>query len=48
MGIKSNILIFPCLKICIVLVQKFFFACLAGVKNKGLKWKRVADVYLKW
>lgn len=30
-------LIFPCLKICAALVQKFFFACLAGGKNKSLK-----------
>lgn len=36
-------LIFPCLKICAALIQKFFFACLAG----GLKWERVADIYLQ-
>lgn len=40
-------LIFPCLKICAALVQKFFFACLAGGKNKGLKWERIADIYLQ-
>lgn len=46
--IKSNMLIFPCLKNGVALVQKFFFASLAGGKNKGLKWERVADIYWKW